>query len=200
MCCKSINLILEIISLLFILAGGIFTFRQWCVSLKYKRIEIIKPLIEKVRENSNIATILEVIDWNNGFFYDGRFHINWYTKCLKLQSMNNEELTTIIDNVLSIFSYVCYLRKRRILQKEDMYFFEYKISRLFNNEHIGNYLFSLYHWTSSINVKMSFFNLVQYGIKKKYLSKTFKFIDSKDYKCYLVINNKKSKRFLFRNF
>ena len=76
-----------------------------------------------------------------------------------------------IDKTLAHFSYICYLKKINILTKKDMRHFDYEIQRLADNEHIANYLHSLYHWSSDLGVTMSFSFLLDYCIRKKYLLK-----------------------------
>ena len=70
-----------------------------------------------------------------------------------------------------------------------MRFFEYELRRLVDNPHIRNYLYSLYHWSKSLGVKTSFLYVIEYGLKKGYLDKSFKRYDRNHapYKCFLVV-------------
>ena len=70
-----------------------------------------------------------------------------------------------------------------------MRFFEYELRRLCDNVHISNYLFSLYHWSSSLNVNMSFSYLIEYCYKNKILDHSFKNPKSSKYTLYLQISN-----------
>lgn len=184
------NLIVSIISLLFVFTGGCFALWQYHKSISYKRIEIVKDLIKNTRENQQISTIMDMVDWNEGFGYNGVFYIDQGTTRKELKTTTNEELFRMIDYTLSVFSYICYLRRMDTITKKEMVFFEYGIRRLVDNIHIRNYLYSLYHWSKSINVNLSFSYLVEYCLKEKLLKDEFK-IYSKTGKyciCYLQIN------------
>lgn len=69
-------------------------------------------------------------------------------------------------------------------------FFDYELRRLFDNEHISNYLYSLYHWSKQLGIKMSFSYLIDYGLEKEYLTKDFLRLDISNYRCYLRVINK----------
>ena len=182
-----ISLIVEIVSLIFVFVGGCFALKQWVTTLEYKRNDIVRPLIEDVRSNVTISTVMDIIDWNEGFYYDGKFHIDKNTSKKHLKDWTDDDLFKNIDETLSIFSYICYLKKAGSLKSADMHFFEYEIRRLFCNQHICNYLYSLYHWSKKLEVEMSFSYIVDYALKKKYVDKSFKYVGSPLYKCYLRI-------------
>ena len=180
------TIILSSISLLFVLIGGVFALLQWQQGLKYKRSDIVKPLIDNVRSNENISMVMNMIDWDKCFNYDGEFHKELIPNDNPLKKYSDEQLFNIIDETLSIFSYICYLKKVGSLKKEDMRLFNYEIRRLFDNEHICNYLYSLYHWSLSLNVEMSFSHLIEYALTNKYLNQSFLEFNCREYKCYLL--------------
>lgn len=184
------GLIVSIISLAFVFIGGCFALYQWYKSLVYKRAEVVQKLIEGVRGNENISTIMDMIDWNEDFTYDGKFHIEHDTTRTILKDISGDDLFKMIDQTLSTFSYICYLKKAHTVNRQDMKFFEYEIRRLVDNPHISNYLYSLYHWSKSLDVEMSFSYVINYCIKKKYLERSFKkYSLVGKYKCYLVIED-----------
>lgn len=188
------SLIVDIVSMIFVFAGGCFALWQWRKSLIYKRIEIVQTLIENTRQDKTVSMIMDIIDWNRDFYYDGKFLIQRETSHYDLKKLSDDEFFNKIDHTLSIFSYICYLKFVGTIKNSDMRFFEYEIRRLIDNSHIANYLYSLYHWSKSIEVDMSFSYLVDYGIKKKYIDKSFKVYNSDDenhskYECYLKISD-----------
>ena len=183
------NLIVSIISLVFVFIGGCFALWQYHKGLVYKRTEIVKDIIKNTRENDKISIVMDIIDWNEDFTYDGKFSIKKSTQRKELQHITDEELCRMIDYTLSTFSYICYLRQVHTITRKEMQFFRYEIRRLVDNKHISNYLYSLYHWSKSLNVDMSFSYLVEYCIAEKLLNECFTLYGNTDsfYQCYLEI-------------
>lgn len=184
------TLLVNIITLIFMFVGGCFALWQWRKGLLYKRTEIVRALIEDVRQDDNVSTIMDIIDWNEDFYYNGKFIINREPPRKNLQDISNDDLFRMIDHTLSIFSYICYLKLVKTVQSKDMCFFEYEIRRLVDNPHISNYLYSLYHWAKGLGVPMSFSYLIDYCLKKKYLDADFKIYSENNskYKCFLITN------------
>ena len=184
------ELIVNIVSLVFAFVGGCFALWQWRRSLVYKRTEIIQKLIDTVRCDKDVSSIMDMIDWNEGFIYDGKFHISSRLSRMAMTDLSDDDLFVMIDKTLSIFNYICYLKKVLAIKRSDMKFFEYVIRRLVDNQHIANYLYSLHHWTGSLNVKMSFSYVVDYCLRKKYLDKAFeKYSKTGRYQCFLRIGS-----------
>lgn len=173
------------LSFIAVVVGGIFALLQWNKSNIYKRGEIVQKLIKKVRDDEDIAAVMAMIDWDEDFYYDGKFGFKNHSSRSSLHNISEEDLFDKIDKTLSHFSYICYLYFQHTLTKKDMRNFEYELRRLVDNEHISNYLFSLYHWSSSLSVHMSFCFLIDYYFDKKYLDKSFKNPNSKKYEIIL---------------
>ena len=109
---------------------------------------------------------MDVCDWNDEIEYDGKN----FVKPIERKDLNqrgNEELFKKVDKALAYSSYFCYLKSQKTLTKEDMIVFDYEIKRLAVKPHIANYLYSLYHWSTSIGVQMSYVYLVDYCIEQK---------------------------------
>ena len=184
------NLIVNIVSLGFVFVGGCFGLWQYQKGQAYKRTDMVKSLIKNVREDQQVSIVIDIIDWDEGFSYDGKFHINQRTMRDELKSLSDEKLFRMIDYTLSTFSYICYLRRMHTISQKEMLFFKYEIRRLADNEHISNYLYSLYHWSKSLNVEMSFSYLVDYCLKEKLLQKEFtEYGNRSDYHCYLYLSS-----------
>lgn len=164
--------LLGCITLLFSVVGGIFAYIQWRKSNEYKRSEFVKDIVTKMRDDEDIAFVTEIIDWNSGLSYDGKFH---FTSEIAEQQKQipEKQLFQKIDKTLSHCSYVCYLKSKKIILNGDMAFFEYAIKRLIDNPHIANYLYSLHHWSNHIHVSCSFSHLIQYALDKQYLESCF---------------------------
>lgn len=116
------TLLVNIITLVFMFFGGCFALWQWRKGLLYKRTEIVRALIKDVREDDNVSTIMDIIDWNEGFVYNGKFIINRDTSRRDLQDISDDDLFKMIDHTLSIFSYICYLKLVRTIKTKDMLF------------------------------------------------------------------------------
>lgn len=183
------TLIVSIISLVFMFVGGGFALWQWRTGLLYKRIEIVRTLIGNIRQDKSVSTTMDIIDWDEGFLYNGKFVIRRDSMRTDLKDLSDDDLFKMIDHTLSIFTYVCYLRSTGAIKTKDMRFFEYEIRRLADNPHILNYLYSLYHWSQSRSVDMTFTHLIDYCLKKKYIDETFKIYSEENpkYTCYLKV-------------
>ena len=177
------NDVMEIITLLLAIIGGFFALVQWRKSNIYKRGEIVHDLIKIVRDDKDISTVMDIIDWDKGLVYCGTFYL---TDDAELK-IGDDDLIKIIDRTLSHFSFICYLRKQHTLTQKDMRVFDYEIRRLIDNKNISNYLYSLYHWSKYLNVSMSFSFLVDYCIKKEYLYRSFKSLYSPHYEMCLSL-------------
>ena len=96
----------EISKLLFAVIGGGFALLQWGIQIKHKKAEIVKELICKVRDDDDIAAIMDIIDWNEGLRYNGKFYIDEkYNKPL-LANENSDSLAKKIDKTFSHYSYI----------------------------------------------------------------------------------------------
>ncbi len=116
-------------SLVFAFVGGCFALWQWRRSLVYKRTEIIQKFIDTVRCDKDVSSIMDMTDWNEGFIYDGKFHISSRLSRMAMTDLSDDDLFVMIDKTLSIFNYICYLKKVHAIKRSDMKFFEYVIRR-----------------------------------------------------------------------
>ena len=103
----------DCVSLILAAIGGFFALHQWKKSNIYKRGEIVEKLIKAVRDDEDIATIMDVVDWNDGIEYDGKFYISQTVERSDLNQLDDEELFKKVDKTLAHFSYICYLRSQR---------------------------------------------------------------------------------------
>lgn len=178
--------ILQIVTILFTVIGGFFALCQWKKANQYNRSEYVGKVITKLRDDEDISFVMELIDWDDGFYYDSKFHFSDQMKDHYV-AIQEDQLFQKIDKTLSHFSYVCYLLKNEILTVKDMAFYEYALRRLVDNPHICNYLYSIYHWSTYLQVPCSFTYLIEYALKKHYLTESFRSRETKDYILYLDI-------------
>ena len=136
-----ITIILNIVSLIVVIIGGIFAFVQWRKSLKLKKAEYIKELIDKIRSDSEIRDIIYTFD----------YAIPWYNR-----NFHGSETEKKTDKTLLYFSYICYLRDSKTIGEKEFNFFEYEIKRFMNNSDLQDYFYNIYHFSNKNNSPMSF--------------------------------------------
>lgn len=180
----------DIFSAISCIIGGSIALLQWQKSNSYKRAELVSTMVEKMRSDSDIAILLDIIDWDKGLLYNGEFLLDEGCPIIDAAAWEKDKLFHIIDRTLSFFSFYCYLRQSHSIKKADMVLVEYNLRRLADNPSIANYLFSIYHWSAYLGVTCSHKPLIDYCIKKNYLNKNFKSPDCKEYKLCLDIPSK----------
>ena len=151
--------IISIISLLLIIGGGIFAYVRWRRDVTLKKADYINELTDKIRTDSIIRDTLYLLDYG-GSWYSREFH-------------SGSPMEVKIDKTLSYFSYICYLRDRRIISKKEFNFFKYKLERILGNQGVQDYLYNLYHFSRKCKLPSSFHYLVEYGKKHKILDAAF---------------------------
>ncbi len=171
--CDSITLsdISAVITVILVFIGGCFTYYQWKKSNALKRAEYINDLIEKTRVDENIRTVMSKIDYGK-LRYDKDFH-------------NGGDLEKKIDLTLAYFSYICYLKKQKLITSNEFIFFHYGVSRILQNSEVKNYLYNLYHFSNKFQKPMSFQYLFDYGKENKFFEEDFLNSNSKNYPHYL---------------
>ena len=125
--------IYELIFLTFTIIGGVFALFQWRQSYKLKRAELLKEALAKIREDKEFAKVLYDIDYGE----------KWYT----YDFINDHSKEQLFDKVFAYFDYLCYLKNKRILGKNEFRIFEYRIHRMVCNDSFLDYLFNLYHFS-----------------------------------------------------
>ena len=155
----SISDITSIISTLFIFLGGIFGYYQWRKNVLLKRSGYINDLIEKIRSNNDIKDIMYMFDYDDEW-YSEKFH-------------GSGKLEFKVDKTLSYFSYICYLKKQKIISNKEFDFFKYEIERILMNPQIQDYFYNLYHFSKKFNIPFSFKYLFEYGKNKKMFDDNF---------------------------
>jgi len=151
--------ITAIVSIILVIVGGLFAYYQWRKSLSLKRASYINDLTEKIRTDSDIKEIIYNLDYGV-LWYNENFH-------------GSGELEAKIDRTLSYFTYICYLKRQRIITKKEFKFFEYEIERILTNNQVQNYFYNLYHFSNKFNIPFLFTYLLEYGKRNRILPKDF---------------------------
>ena len=151
--------IIAAVTLIIAVIAGFRAMAQWKESKRIKRAEYIKELTDRIRSDDDIAQTLDLIEYNR-FKYSEDFH-------------GSGEPERKVDKTLSFFSYICYLKKQRLLSPDEFRFFDYEVTRIFQNRDIVNYLYNLYHFSKKQKRPISFCYLVEYGLENSLLNKNF---------------------------
>lgn len=155
----NISDIVSIFTFISIIIGGIFTLYQYNQSIKLKRADYINDLTNTIRSDLDISDSLYLIEYGE----------KWYSQYFH----GSGELERKMDKTLSYFSYICYLKKQKIISKNEFYFFKYEIDRILMNNQIIDYLYNLYHFSKKFSDPMTFQYLFEYGEENCFFNKDF---------------------------
>lgn len=149
----------SLLTLITVIIGGLFAFHKWKKDVALRRAEYINELTEKIRTDSAIREAIYLFDYGEQW-YSSSFH-------------NSGDFELKIDKTLSYFSYICYLKHKKIISKSEFSFFEYEILRTLQNEQVQDYLFNIYHFAKKFKIPVTFYYLVEYGIKHNIFNTDF---------------------------
>lgn len=166
--------IISFLSFVVVLIGAVFTIYQWRKSSTLKRADYINDLTEKIRTDSDIRDIIYLIDYGDprNPWYNSDFH-------------NSGELERKVDKTLSYFSYICYLKRKKIISDDEFMFFRYEVERILINRQVKEYFFNLYHFANKFGNPFTFEYLFEYGKDMKIYEDEFYNKNSKNYHHYL---------------
>lgn len=150
--------ILSLLSLLLIIVGGIFAYKQWTAANRIKRTEFINQIIEKLRFDADMVKTMLTIDYDHQW-YDENFHNDNFT------------LEFEVDKVLSYLSYICYTYKMKNISKKEFKILRYELNRACSSPAVQGYLWNLYHFSKTQKTDCTFQYLIDYGIKNKIIDK-----------------------------
>lgn len=168
-----IGSISEIVTAFVAISGVCVSLCEYSRANKIKRSSYLEPLIDKMK-SKEISEIVYMFQYGN-FEYNDSFH-------------KSGELERKVDKALQYFSYLCYLRKKRIISIDEFSFFELEISQALRDKSLIDYLYNLFHFACKIEnykseyggfKKNVYSNLLQYAKEKKLIDDTF--FDKKAY-------------------
>ncbi|MGN1196044.1 MAG: hypothetical protein ACI4TA_00400 [Acetatifactor sp.] len=167
--------ITAIISVVLAIIGGVFAYYQWRKSNALRRAEYINELTEKIRTDKDIRDTVYILDYGD----------KWY--CREFHKSGKKELR--MDKTLSYFSYICYLKKQKIIYDKEFDFFRYEIKRILVNDQIQDYFYNLYHFANKNGEPITFKHLFDYGEELKVFDNDFydknSYKRNNKYNCYL---------------
>ncbi len=160
------NEIVGCVTMIVAIIGLIFSCYQWWKKVQLERAERLSKLITLLRKDVRQLNILYQIDYGN-FRYDNNFH--------------NGKSEGEMDQLLSFYEYILYLKMEHIISKKEFSFFEYDINSIVDNHDIQTYLFNLYHFSEPENSPFAksskkqfvYKNLLNYAKKRKCIDSSF---------------------------
>ena len=137
------------------IAGASFAFYKWHVSQRQKEVEFLHSMIKVIR-NDEMYEFIRKLDYNVPW-YDEHFH--------------NGSIELKVDKMLMEFSYLCHLRKTRMISSKTFDFFQYDIDAILSNTQMVDYFYNLYQYTHTVKLTFPFIHLLNYAFEKKYMNK-----------------------------
>ena len=159
--------IYELVIALATVIAGTFALFQWRQSYQLKRAELVKEASCKVREDGDIVSVLYSIDYSE----------DWYNDAF----LTNHEIESKYDKAFAYFDYICYLRFKGIITKDEFRIFEYRIQRMAYNYSFRTYFFNLYHFSVRMGRDISFYYLLNYLKDNKLIEADFWDVNSHKY-------------------
>lgn len=147
------------------ICGAMFAFYKWHISQRQKEVETLQSLIATLRK-PEVLRFVRKADYE-GRWYDAKFH--------------DSELEEVVDGVLTEYSYLCHLRKTRMISQATFDFFRYDIESILSDPQMIDYLYNLYQYTRKVKTMFPFIHLLEYGFKHGYAKREI-FNDSNAWK------------------
>ena len=137
------------------ICGMLFAFYKWHVSQKQKEVEILHTLIKTLRSP-------EVLEFIRKSDYD----VPWYD-----EKFHNSQLEETVDSVLIEYSYLCHLKKTRMIANKTFDFFRYDICTILSDSQMIDYFYNLYQYTCSAKTIFPFIHLLNYAFDNGFANK-----------------------------
>lgn len=147
-------------------------------SNRIKRATYIDQLTERLKSDKEIRDMIYDFQYGD-FHYTEEFH--------------GSDLEKKVDKTLQYFSYICYLKEKKIITNDEFMFFEIDISQALRCKDLIEYLYNLYHFECEIGDcntqeeginNYSFNSLLRYGKQIGIIREDF-FIKDDRHKHYL---------------
>lgn len=142
------NEIIGCVTMIVAVIGLIFSCYQWWKKVRSERAERLSNLINLLRKDVRQLNILYQIDYGN-FRYDNNFH--------------NGKSEGEMDQLLSFYEYILYLKMEHIISKKEFSFFEYDIIRIVENTDLQSYLYNLYHFSEHSGTPFAYNYILKYA-------------------------------------
>lgn len=141
---------------------------QYYKSVIVKRSSFVLSLLNQMKDDDGINKVIYLFHYGE-FKYSREFH-------------GSGEYENDTDRTLLLFSYICYLKEKRIITNKEFSFFEISITQALHNEALIDYLYNLYHFVCHAEGydplkegkgKALYCYLIKFANKSKYLPNDF---------------------------
>ncbi|OQC42758.1 MAG: hypothetical protein BWX66_00351 [Deltaproteobacteria bacterium ADurb.Bin058] len=166
----SVQDITSVVTVLLIIVATSIGLYQWIHANRIRRSKFLNQIINRLRFDESISKVMYTIEYSEDW-YDEHFH--------------NSEEEYQFDRFFAYLSYVCYLRKSRILKEREFRLLRYVLNRVCQNDETQTYLWNLYHFSQRSNSVCSFDELISYGLKAGILPDDFKQSNTQRFTKYL---------------
>ena len=141
-----------------VIGGGVFALCRWRRDVKAKRSLEFRQLIKDIQNDKDVKKLLYTFDDDTKLWFLEEF-------------VGDSAVAPVLDKLLFHFSYVVYLRKKKIITKDEFATLSYEIDRLLQNPQLQDYLYNLKMYSEKRGLQHPYKYLVDYGIDKKILYK-----------------------------
>ena len=152
------DFLIKWIEILAIMAGGAFALYRWRSNALVKRSLKFHQLIKEIQNDKDVKKLLYTFDDDTKLWFLEEF-------------VGDSAVAPALDKLLFHFSYVVYLRKKKIITKDEFATLSYEIDRSLQNPQLQDYLYNLKKYSEKRGLQHPYMYLVDYGIDKKILNK-----------------------------
>lgn len=149
----AISLVVAAVGVAIALVQSFRKLKQRKVDSDNRRAEFLGGLITQLKSDKDLYDVAYMIDygqtWYNGAFPGG------------------SETERKVDKTFAFYSYICYLRKTKIISDKEFSFFEYRIKRTLIHSDTIKYLDFLYDFSEKNKAAFAYSALLDYGIELK---------------------------------
>ena len=146
----NVDAILKAIGLLFVAVGGVYSLVQLSIVSKSKRTETLNKLTEKYLEDEDIQKAVLIVSYDETV---------WYSLDLYKPFISSDD-ESIIDKMLTFFSYICYLKHTRRITNKEFSFFQYDMASVCEKSQTQLYLWDLHKIANMTNSAFTYRYLV----------------------------------------
>ena len=124
------DFLIKWIEILAIMAGGAFALYRWRSNALVKRSLEFHQLIKEIQNDKDVKKLLYTFDDDTKLWFLEEF-------------VGDSAVAPVLDKLLFHFSYVVYLRKKKIITKDEFATLSYEIDRSLQNPQLQDYLYNL---------------------------------------------------------
>lgn len=149
--------IISCISLVFLAIGGIITLIQWKKSSDVKSADYLKEITNDITYSKYVKEGFYILDNSENIWFEN------------VVTGRDEKIVRTIDATLFYYSYICYLKKSKVISNKEFKCFQFFIDTICRNYQVQDYLYYLYFYHLKIKSAMPFEDLLQYAKNNKML-------------------------------